>query len=255
MLTFGEIRERYEAITGEKITTVELASRIDKAQIEIAKKHGERLSYWYPRPVTETSAPIDDQVQTIPVVSTADILDPPGTIYLGTGSDVERMTYNLVAGNQLQQVQRSVPGRNWPQGTPVRMALQPRTEADLPADYLISHEVMSLGNWPYKGYQISKEMKILFFLEGLYKLIYTPVPEAIDHQDNASVPTVHRAFHEDIVTFCLAKHWEKIADGIPGEEEKAFRLMRSFQRSVEDTAHLLRRNVNERHQIDYELWS
>jgi len=258
LLNFGQIRERYENITGESIATASLASRIDKAQIEIAKMFGKRSEYWYPPYVAELEQSIGKEDTTLHLDSTVDMPEPPATAYLGTGPEAEGISYGNIVSSTLQDVQRGVEGtepNEWPAGTGVRFSQDAGTEHGLPDDYLIVHEVRGTDNMPEFGYYISEQMRIAFYKEGLYKLIYTPVPEPIEHTDNAAVPEVHPVFHEDIITFCVAKHWEEIAEGIQGEEQKALNLKQQFYRNIEESARTLKWNVNQQYTIGIKLWS
>ncbi len=257
MLNFGQIRERYEGIVGEPITTLALANRIDEAQTEIAKQFGKRTRTLYPPPVTELAAGINADAETIVLDSGVDMPEPPATAYLGGYDSAEKITYDTLVGDQLQDVTRGVndtEANAWPAGTPVTIPVQAEMENPLPADCLEVHEVRGLDNVRVFNYQISDDMEVLFFGEGLYRLIYTPVPNPIDHNDNNAVPEVHQVFHKDILTYCIYKYWEDNAEGIQGEEQKATTLLTNFHRSVISSAKKLRQNSNQQHTIGIELW-
>ena len=252
-LNFGQIRERYEKITGETVDIVTLGSRIDEAQIEIAKYFGRRSTSWYPPAVTTLAAGVDADAETIQLVSGLDMPDEDATVYayLGTGAEAELISYDELVGDQLQDVERGLndDANEWPIGTSVSIPVQAEIEEDLPDDFLIVHEVRDLDNMPFFGYQISEDMRILFFRSGLYKLIYTRVPEPIDITDNSAVPEVHAVFHNDILNYCIAKHWEDLGEGIPNEENKANNMKANFYWNVERAAKVLRRNVNQQYTI------
>jgi hypothetical protein len=256
MLNFGQIREKYDDITGSTISTGKLAGYIDEAQIEIAKRYGKRVSIWYPTAETTLSAGVDADSVIIPVVDVLLLPEAPDSVYLGLGADAELISYTATVGNTLTGVTR---GENdieeaWPAGTPVTLEPEAGTEYDLPEDCLIVHEVRDVDNVHAFDYQITAENKISFFASSHFKMIYTKIPDLIDKDDNDAVPEVSPLFHPAIVKYCVAQHWEDIAEGIPGEENKATKLMAQFYGMVEDAAKHLKRNPNQQHQIGIKLW-
>jgi len=258
MLTFGDIKDRVEHIVAEDIDPVILAGRIDEAQIEISKRFGKRSSQWYPVPVTEVASGVSVNDDIIHLDSGVNMPDPPAVVNLGNGPEAEKINYGTIVGDQLQDVKRGVgstEANEWPVGTPVSIPVEAQMESDLPDDYLIVHEVRDLDNNPFFYYQISEEMQIAFFEEGLFKLIYTPVPEPIDYTDDNAKPVVHKAFHKDIVIYCVAKHWEDLAEGIQSEEQKAQGLLQQFYGNVDSSARALERNVNQQFELGFRLWS
>ena len=181
MLTFGEIKSRYEGITGAKITREALADRIDDAQVEVAKRYGKVVTHEY--------------------------------------EDAE-------AGE----------------------------EYDLPSDHLITQMVKDSNGDETFAYTVTPEGKIIFTVAGDYTLQYTKVPDPIDREENDSVPEVHDIFHQAILKFCIARHWEEISEGIPSEEAKAKNLKNDFFRMVDEAAHLLRRRTKQQYNIAIEPW-
>lgn len=255
MLTFGQIRERHEGLVGMPISAVVLGQYIDEAQTEIAFHYGKRKSVWYGEPIAQTVGHTDEDADTI-VLTNLDDLPEDNFLYLGVGRDAELISYADVGAIELQQVERA---RNhvkseWPEGTEVRPALISGMKYDLPEDYLEVHHVRDIKENPVFRYQISEEMKLVFFDDGLYKLLYTPVPVPIDYTDNNSMPEVHDAFQHDIVYYCTMKEWEKMAEGIPAEEQKVNLMYTKFLNRIEEKARKLRRNVNQQYEIEYQLW-
>jgi len=257
MLTFSDIKDRVEYTVAEDIDPAILAGRIDEAQIEISKRFGKRDSCWYPTKSGETTEVVGINDDYVFMDTVENMPDPPNVAYLGTGQNAEKVSYGNIGGNQLLEVKRGLDGivNEWPVGTPVSLPERAGIEVDLPDDFLLVHEVRDLNNNPFFHYQISEEMRIAFFEEGLYKLIYTPVPDPIDYTDDNAKPVVHKVFHKDIVIYCVAKHWEDFAEGIQSEEQKVQNLLQQFYGNVEGSARTLERNNNQQYTIGFQLWS
>lgn len=128
-------------------------------------------------------------------------------------------------------------------------------EQDLPTDLLVIHEVTDDNHIPIVEYRVTAEDTIIIYLEGEHRLIYTRVPDPIDYDNpDSAEPDIHPIFHNNIIAYCVAKHWEEISEAIPEEEGKAQSLLAQFFKKVEDSALVLGRNPNQLHQIGYKLW-
>ena len=255
MLTFGQIRERHEGIMGMTVPAVVLGQYIDEAQTEIAFHYGKRKSVWYGDPIAQTVGHTDEDADTI-ILTNLDNLPEDNFLYLGEGKNAELISYADVGAIELQQVERA---RNhvkseWPEGTEVRPVYIKGIKYDLPEDFLEIHHVRDVGENPMFRYQISEEMKLVFFENGLFKMLYTPVPIPINYMDNNSTPEIHDSFQHDIVYYTTMKAWEKLAEGIPAEEQKVNQMYTKFLNRVEEKARKLRRNVNQQYEIEYKLW-
>lgn len=253
-LNFGQIRERYDNITGTTIDTATLAGYIDEAQIEIAQVYGKRVGLWYPLPETYLTAGIGVGDVTIPVISVDDLPVAPGEAMIGTGPLSEKVSYASIVGNTLAGVTRGPNARVWPTGTAVTLIPESGVEYDLPDDILERHEVRDEAGVDYFNYQVTEDNKITFFESGQFKLIYTKIPDPIDKDDALAVPEVNPVFHRAIVKYCIAQYWEAVADGIPGEENKATMLMAKFYNMIDKAAKRLKDNPNQQHTIAFKLW-
>jgi hypothetical protein len=254
-LNFGQIRERYESATGTKITTSLLASYIDEAQLEIAQSYGPRVGLWYPQASAYLTAGIDADTVIIPVDDVDELPEAPDEVMIGIGPDAERISYTAIAGLNLTGVTRSDDAVAWPVGTAVTLVPESGTEYDLPDDILERLEVRDEDGVDFFDYQVTEDNIITFFEDGPHKLIYTKIPDSIDKDDPESEPEVNPLFHRAIVKYCIAQYWEDNADGIPGEEQKATKMMAQFYSMVERVAKKLRSNPNQQHQIGIKLWS
>ena len=253
-LNFGQIRERYDNITGTTIDTATLAGYIDEAQIEIAQVYGKRVGLWYPLPETYLTAGIGVGDVIIPVISLDYLPEAPGEVMIGTGPLAEKVSYESFVGNTLADVTRGTNARAWPEGTAVTLIPESGVEYDLPDDILERHEVRDEDGVDYFNYQVTEDNKITFFESGHFKLIYTKIPDSIDKDDNEAVPEVNPVFHRAIVKYCIAQYWEAVADGIPGEENKATMLMAKFYNMIDKAAKRLKDNPNQQHTIAFRLW-
>ena len=255
MLNFGQIRERHEAIVGMSVPTVVLGQYIDEAQTEIAMQYGKRISTWYAPAIAETVGVTLEDDDTIEL-NNVDDLPEDNFLYLSYGKEAELIRYKEVVGTELHGVERAsnrVSGE-WPEGTSVRPWRIADHKFDLPEDFLEILHVRDVHESPMFDYQISEEMKLVFFRNGLFKLLYTPVPVPINHMDTGSIPEVHSVFQHDIVYYCTIKAWEKLAEGIPAEEQKVNNMYSKFRRRLEQKARKLNRNVNQQYEIEYQLW-
>lgn len=257
MLTFGNIRERFEKIVGESIDAGVLGTWIDEAQIEIAKLFGKRVSQVIPIPLTTLSVGINSEVEVIPVTDITTIPAYPDYVAIGDWNNYEIVYYENMAGANLTEVTRGMNGTlpdSWTAGTNVRLNPISGVEHELPDDLLSLHEVRDTDDAPYFGWQVTADYKLHFFNDGMYRIIYTKVPDPIDFMENGSTPEVHAVFHNDLITYCLSKHWEEIAEGIPDEENKSLALMAQFNRRIRESARLLNRNPNQQYTIGINLW-
>ncbi len=253
-LNFGQIRERYENITGTGISTDMLAGYIDEAQIEISLAYGVRVGLWYPPALTYLSASVEADEVVLPVLSSGELPEPPAQIMLGVGPEAEKITYSTIVGNEITDAVRGNNARRWTEGTALTEIAVAGAEYHLPADILKRHEVRDGGGVDHFNYQITEDNKITFFNSGPHRLIYTKIPEPINKDDNNAVPEVNPVFHRAIVKYCIAQYWEDNADGIAGEENKASKLMAMFYNMVERAARELRDNPNQQHTIGINLW-
>ncbi len=253
-LNFGQIRERYESATGTGISTSLLASYIDEAQLEIAQAYGPRVGLWYPPPTTTLTAGIDADTVIIPVASVDDIPEAPGEVMIGIGPDAEMISYTAINVLNLTGVTRGENAVAWPAATPVTLVPDAGMEYDLPEDILERHEVRDADGVDFFDYQVTEDNIITFFQCGPYKLIYTKIPDPIDKDDPESEPEVNPLFHRAIVKYCIAQYWEDNADGIPGEEQKATKMMAQFYSIIGQVARKLRSNANQQHQIGVRGW-
>ena len=253
MYTFAEYREMYEGITGRPINTVTLGMRINEAQVEIAKKYGRRISVWYPLTITQVVADVAADANVIHLHDSSEI-EAPGELVLGRGRETERIYFEAIAGNSLIDVGRMGSARAWPAGTTVSEVPEYGTEYELPQDLLSIHEVRDVHNMPAFEYQVTQAEGLSFFKTGMYRLIYTKVPDPIDYTDNNSRAEVHPIFSPAILKYCIAKQWEDDAEGIPGEENKAMNLMAQFRAAVDEAATILKRNPNQQYTIGINLW-
>ncbi len=257
MLTFGQMRERYESYIGENVDAVVLGNLIDEAQIEVSKRFGARVHAWYPRPIVYTTQEISATDVLIPLDNVNMVPVPPGKLSLGLGEMTETVFYDSLTLDSLSDVVRGedeTVARIWPVETPLSRLPFAGIEHDLPDDCLEIHEVRDINDLPVFGYQVNAQMKMRFFADGFHKLIYTKVPEPINYEDNGAVPEVHPIFHGDLIVYCIAKHWEEVAEGIAGEENKAMSLMAQFVRKIEDSSRILKRNQNQQLTIGHQLW-
>lgn len=257
MLTFGQIRERFENYVGENVDAVFLGNLIDEAQIEVSKRFGVRTYMWYPRPIVYTTQEISETDVLIPVDNVNYLPVPPNELSLGLGELTETISYNNTTFDSLSEVTRGegdTTARIWPLGTPVSRLPLAGIEHTLPDDCLEVHEIRDVDDMPVFGYQINQAMKMRLFNDGYHKLIYTKVPDPINYEDNGAVPEVHPVFHSDLIVYAIAKHWEMLAEGIAGEENKAMSLMAQFVRKVEESARMLKRNQNQQLTIGHQLW-
>lgn len=257
MLNFGQIKEHFEDEAGENISASKLARYINSAQIEIAKRYGKRVSYWFPTSIVKTTAPLSQTDNEVPVESAICVPAPPNYVCLGYGGAAEIIYYSNISGDTLIGVKRGQNGTApnvWPEGTDVSMLAEAGIEMDLPSNVLELHEVRDTNLMPTFAYQVTEDNKITFFQDGFYRIIYTRSPVPIDWKDVSSMPEVHEAFHNDIIQYCIARHWQELAEGIQGEEQKALTLLTIFERSINATARLLRRNANQQYTIAIELW-
>lgn len=258
MLTFGQIKEHFEDETGENISAAKLARYINSAQIEIAKWYGKRVSMWFPTAIVKTTEDINETDTVVPVETTLCVPAPPAYVCLGYGAAAEVIYYSNISGNSLIGVRRGQDGTApniWPAGTDVSMLAEAGIEMDLPENLLELHEVRDVELMPTFAYQVTEDNKITFFQDGYYRIIYTRSPEPIDWKDVSSMPEVHEAFHNDIIQYCIGRHWQEIAEGIQGEEQRALTLLNIFDRNITMTARKLRRNSNQQYTIGIELWS
>jgi len=242
---------------GQSVPAGTLASWIDEAQEEISVDYGKRIRLWYPRQISVTTADINAAADVIPIENGASVPLAPDYVILGVGSTIEKVSYLNVVGNSMVGVERGVHGTTaniWAAGTQVSLPADAGVEHDLPDDLFILHEVRDIDNFPVMAYQVDAENKILFFNDGAYRIIYTPTPERIDPNDNASMPVVHSMFHNLLLIYCQAKHWQKLAEGIPGEEQKAITLLSEFAARVSRVGAKLRANENQNYEIGMELW-
>ncbi len=257
-MNFGQIRERFEGTVGGSINAATLAGWIDMAQDEISLQYGRRQRFWYPPPLTVTASNMHAGSVQVDLVDTVPMPAAPNQAILGDGETFEVISYRTIAGGGLTGIVRglreSTP-RAWDVGTEVRETPKAGVEYDLPEGLIAVHEVRDIHNVPSFHYQISKDEKITFLSDGMYYLSYTTAPAAIDHTSNEAEPEVHKLFHNAIVQYCLAKHWEAIAEGIPGEENKAISLRRQFETSIERAAKQLKRIPNQQYTIGFKLWS
>jgi hypothetical protein len=254
-LNFGQIRERYESATGTGISTSLLASYIDEAQLEIAQAYGPRVGLWYPQATTTLTAGIDADTVIIPVAAVDELPEAPDEVMIGIGPDAEMISYTAIAGLNLTGVVRGDNAVAWPMGTAVTLVPEAGMEYDLPEDILERHEVRDADGVDFFDYQVTEDNIITFFTDGPHKLIYTKIPDSIDKDDPESEPEVNPLFHRAIVKYCIAQYWEDNADGIPGEEQKATKMMAQFYSIIGQVARKLRSNANQQHQIGIKLWS
>jgi hypothetical protein len=254
-VNFGQIKEQVENDIGASLPTSTLGRWVNAGQIEISKRYGNRIRFWYPPPLTYLSHDTARDETEILVVDGLALPEPPDVVLIGDGGLYEVVEYADGNHRMITGVQRGLDGeaQNWPAGTAVRPIAVTNAEYDLPADIMTLHEVRNNRNKPVFKRHATADGKIAVFEPGMYYIIYTRVPERIDHEDDNAELEIHPVFHNDIITFCLAKYWQSIAEGIPGEEQKAQMLMGEFTRSVEMSAKHLNRLENQQYTIGYEL--
>lgn len=262
-LTLAEIQDRYQAVVGEPIPLGYLAVYIEEAQLEIAKTYGDRESIWYPTAFAETSAHVADDAVVVPLEAGHGLADEAGKVCLGLGPTAEIITYQNVVANQLTGVERGQDGTEaqaWDANTEVTLPPDAGNVYAMPSDLLIRHEMRDKDEKPIFDYQVSEDMQLMFFKDGWYRLIYTPVPGSVNHNEPNSEPDAHPAFHGDIVQYCIAKHWEEVAsvsnldDDINKYNTMCTNLLRRFYSRIAETGKKLGRNSNQQYEIGFRLW-
>ena len=256
-MNFGKIKEQVEIDIGADVPAATMGRWVDSAQIEIAKRYGKRMTYWYPPAITALRTDIEAHHTTIPLDNALMVHEPPDKVIIGHGGLYEVVKYNDADHAELKDVERGQDNTqplDWPLGTAIRDMPVARMEHDLPQDILTLHEVRDLNNKPIFEYHVTPNGLISVFSETQYYIVYTRVPEPIDYNDNDAEPEVHTVFHNDIIMFCLSRYWQSIAEAIPSEENKAQLLLNEFTRSVELAAKHLKRNENQQYTIGYKLW-
>ncbi len=256
-MKFITVKEQLEIDIGAGLPTSTVGRWVNSAQIEIAKRYGTRTRYWYPPVLATLPADIGPAAVDMVLNGAINMPEPPVSVIIGDGGLYEVITYQTADHIGIYDITRGDQGTtalDWPSGTELRALPVSSTEYDLPADILTLHEVRSQTNQPIFKYHATPDRKISVFAGGMYYINYTRVPVPIDTTDAEAVLEVHPVFENDVVTFCLSRYWQGIAEAIPGEENKAQILMSEFVRSVEASAKHLNRIENQQYTIGFELW-
>ena len=256
-MNFGYIREQVEADIGATVNASTLGRWINAAQVEISKSYGKRTRMWMPPFAATLTADITAQVDTILVDGAENLPESSTRVMIGDGGLNEIIYYETSDHLSLIDVQRGMDGTTalpWPAGTEIRELPVAGKEYPLPDDILTLHDVRDTSNSPIFNHHITPDNMISVFGPGAYYINYTKVPAPIDYEDNGALIEVHSVFQDDIVQYCLYRYWQSIAEGIPGEENKAQLLLSEFNRSIEKSAKHLKRIPNQQYTIGVELW-
>ena len=116
---------------------------------------------------------------------------------------------------------------------------------DLPDDYLETSEIFDSDGKRFTSYVINAYGQIVFAQDGEYKVVYYRLPDPLERNVDGEVedeeePPVHKIFHMDLITGCIAKYWDWESLGDRAESAHGSKFWASFYQSVYESARKLR---------------
>lgn len=133
----------------------------------------------------------------------------------------------------------------------VTITADANTFYDLPNDFIEKSEIWDSNGKYYLYYTITSDGKISFDDSGVFKVTYHTVPDVLPRgssgevEDETEIP-IHRIFHKDIVTGCLAHYWSR------ENEARAMDIFDVFHSSIRRSAQLLKQRE---HRVKFTRWS